>query len=382
MRCRSHICLVHDISVDAVLPALDSLLRPAEIYLLTTPERELQAHWLESILRPEGITVHIKLLRDPWSVSAVRDQVFSILMGRGPNDVALNLSGAGGPAGIGAYEAFRSAERPVFYVHPDGRQLVWIQPQEGKTTPLTGRLTLTDLLRAHGAVIEENSATITMPRGLRTLTRELIADVERLAKPIASLNWFAYHVDGDLCTIPMDSGYLQWADFQSLIDRFAGFNLVARQGDRLRFPDQGARRYVNGGWLEDHVSTQLEQLRTVLPGIHDVARGVEYIRSNDTAGIKNELDVAFLVENRLHIIECKTKRFQCTVNPDAPGADALYKLDGVRQQLGGALAQALFVSYQPLLDSHRQRAAAMGIRLCVGREIRYIAELLSEWVGG
>ena len=112
-----------------------------------------------------------------------------------------------------------------------------------------------------------------------------------------------------------------------------------------------------------------------------MARGLEYVRLNDTTAIKNELDVVFLAKNRLHIIECKAKRFQCTLNPDAPGADALYKLDGVRQQLGGKDAQVLFVSYQQLLDSHRQRAADMGIRLCVGREIHYLNELLHEWVG-
>ena len=170
------------------------------------------------------------------------------------------------------------------------------------------------------------------------------------------------------------------ANSRHLIDRFAAFNLIERRGDRLRFPDEGARRYVNGGWLEDHVSTHLEQIRAESSTIQDMARGLEYIRLNDAAAIKNELDVAFLAGNRLHIIECKTKRFQCTLNPDAPGADALYKLDGVRQQLGGRQARVLFVSYQPLLDSHRQRAADMGIRLCVGREIHYIAELLREWV--
>ena len=381
MRCRSHLCLVHDVSIDAALPALDPLLRPSDIYLLASPEREQQARWLESILRPEGITVHLKLLRDPWSVSAVRNQVLSVLMGRGPNDVALNLSGAFGPPGIGAYEAFRGAERPMFYVHPDRNCLVWVHPDEGKLSPLAGQISLADFLRAHGAAIEENSVNLAMPRGLRALTRELVTGVERLAKPMASLNWFAYHVDDDRCTLPLDSGYQKWGELQNLIDRFASFNLIERRGERLRFPDEGARRYVNGGWLEDHVSSHLEQISSESSAIQDMARGLEYVRLNDAAAIKNELDVAFLAGNRLHIIECKTKRFQCTLNPDAPGADALYKLDGVRQQLGGRQARVLFVSYQPLLDSHRQRAEDMGIRLCVGRDIHYIAELLREWVG-
>ena len=381
MRCRSHICLVHDVSIDAALPALDPLLRPSDVYLLASPDHEPQARWLESILRPEGITVHLKLLRDPWNVAAVRDQVLTILMGRGPNDVGLNLSGAFGPVGIGAYEAFRGAQRPMFYVHPQRNSLVWVYPEEGERTPLTGRISLVDFLRAHGATIQENPVDLAMPRGLRALTRELIGGVERLAKPMASLNWFAYHVDGDRCTLPLDSGYQKWGDLQGLIDRFVSFNLIERFGERLRFPDEGARRYVNGGWLEDHVATQVERLQTESSVIQEMARGVEYVRLNDATAIKNELDVVLLARNRLHIIECKAKRFQCTLNPDAPGADALYKLDGVRQQLGGKDARVLLVSYQPLLDSHRQRAADMGIRLCVGREIHYIDELIREWLG-
>lgn len=382
MRCRSHICLVQDVSIDAALPALDPQLRPSDVYLLTSPEYEAHARWLESILRPEGITVHLKLLRDPGSVAAVRDQVLSILMGRGPGDVALNVSGAFGPVGIGAYEAFRGAERPVFYVDPERTSLVWVHPEEGRRTPLAGRIYLADFLRAHGAAINDNPVDLDMPRGLRVLTRELISGVERLAKPMASLNWFAYHVDGDRCTLPLDSGYQKWGELQGLIDRFASFNLIERRGERLRFPDEGARRYVNGGWLEDHVFNQLERYHADSAAIQDMARGLEYIRLNDATALKNELDVVFLSRNRLHLIECKTKRFQCTLNPDAPGADALYKLDGVRQQLGGRQARVLFVSYQPLLDSHRQRAADMGIRLCVGREIHYLSELLREWVGG
>lgn len=381
MRCRTHLCLVTDVSIDAVLPALDPQARPSDVYLLAGPDHEAQAHWLESILRPEGITVHLKLLRDPWSVAAVRDQVRTVFLGRGPHDVALNLSGAVGPAGIGAYEAFRSAERPVFYVHPDRTSLVWIHPEVEGVTPLAARIALAGFLRAHGAAIDDNPVDLAMPRGLRTLTRELVSEVERLAKPMASLNWFAYHVDADRCTLPLDSGYQKWTDLQGLIDRFASFNLVERQGERLRFPDEGARRYVNGGWLEDHVFNQLERSQADSSAIQDMARGLEYVRLTDATAIKNELDVVFLSRNRLHIIECKTKRFQCTLNPDAPGADALYKLDGVRQQLGGRQARVLFVSYQPLLDSHRQRAADMGIRLCIGREIRYLAELLREWVG-
>ncbi len=381
MRCRSHICLVHDVSIDAALPALDPLLRPSDVYLLASPDHEPQARWLESILRPEGITVHLKLLRDPWSVSAVRDQVRAIFLGRGPNDVALNISGAFGAMGIGAFEAFRSAERPVFYLHPNRDSVVWIHPDEGLRSPLSGKISLVDFLRAHGAAIREDPIDLVMPRGLRALTRELIGGVERLAKPMASLNWFAYHVDGDRCTLPLDSGYQKWGDLQGLIDRFASFNLVERFGDRLRFPDEASRRYVNGGWLEDHVASQLERFQAESPLIQEMARGLEYVRLNDATAIKNELDVVFLARNRLHIIECKAKRFQCTLNPDAPGADALYKLDGVRQQLGGKDAQVLFVSYQPLLDSHRQRAADMGIRLSVGREIHYISELLREWVG-
>lgn len=380
MRCRSHLCLVHDATIDAVLPALDPLHRPSEVYLFTSPEREQQARWLESVLRPEGIAVHLKFLRDCWNVAAVREQIRNVLIGRGPLDVALNLSGAPGPLGIGAYEAFRAADRPIFYVHPELNRLIWLNPEEEASCSLAGKITLSDFFRIHGASIEETPASILMPRGMRSLTRELVSGVERLAKPMASLNWFAYHVDDERRTLPLDSGYQKWVDLQNLIDQFAAHRLIERNGDRLQFPDEGARRYVNGGWLEDHVSTQLELVSAESKTIQDFGRGVEYIRQNDATGIKNELDVAFLAGNRLHIIECKTKRFQCTLNPDAPGADVLYKLDAVRQQLGGRHAQVLFVSYQPLLDSHRQRAADMGIRICVGKEIHYIAEMLREWV--
>ena len=64
-------------------------------------------------------------------------------------------------------------------------------------------------------------------------------------------------------------------------------------------------------------------------GIQDVACNIIIQRhpAGKTA-VKNEIDVGLIHANRLHLIECKTKHFE-------KDADMLYKLDSLRDLMGG-----------------------------------------------
>ena len=66
----------------------------------------------------------------------------------------------------------------VVFTHAD-----WVRARDCSAQVFDGRRALVDFLRAHGAAIEDESAAAVMPRGLRLLTRELVAEVERVADP-------------------------------------------------------------------------------------------------------------------------------------------------------------------------------------------------------
>lgn len=171
-----------------------------------------------------------------------------------------------------------------------------------------------------------------------------------------------------------------------LIERFETEGLLAWQDEGLRFPDEDARFYVNGGWLEDHVYSVLFGLRTRMHhkgrSIQDFGRNLEVSRRVGVGKelVRNELDVAFLADNRLYIIECKTQRFDRSPGSSGKGATALYKLDTLKDLLGGLQARAMLVSYRDLCSVDQQRAKDLNIRICSGAGIAGLDRQIEAWV--
>ena len=116
--------------------------------------------------------------------------------------------------------------------------------------------------------------------------------------------------------------------------------------------------------------------------VEDVCMGIEVSRQTGRGPVKNELDVAFLADNRLYVIECKTRHWRGT-GEDGPGAEALYKLDSLKDLLGGLQARAMLVSYRDLPDPDRRRAGDLGIEVCAGGQVKRLMDgLLSRRQSG
>jgi len=109
-------------------------------------------------------------------------------------------------------------------------------------------------------------------------------------------------------------------------------------------------------------------------GSHDVARS---LRVESRGGVRNEIDVAFLSQNRLFLVECKSRRMHGDAQ-DGPGPETLYKLDSLTA-LGGLNTRGLLVSYQPVDDWDRKRARELRIKIVQAGELRNLAKHVREW---
>jgi hypothetical protein len=89
--------------------------------------------------------------------------------------------------------------------------------------------------------------------------------------------------------------------------------------------------------------------------------------------VRNELDVASVVNNKLHIIECKTKGMR------DDGDDTLYKLESLRDLLGGIQARAMLVSFRPLRYNDISRAKDLGLALIGPEELAELDRHLLQW---
>lgn len=374
MRHAVHVCLVSHQPTPNLTPVLDPRTRPEEVVLLTSEPMRERADWLENVLRPRGVRVARAPLDGAFDIERIREQVFDLVAAREGEDLALNATGGTKPMSIAAFEVFRGLGLPVFYVHPDHDRLVWLYHPAGdrpSAVDLDDRVKLPAFLAAHGVEMQSTSAGDGVPAPLRDLTRELVARPDRYGRALGFLNHLAASARGSLRSEPFRGGR---GVFGELLELFEAAGCLRRESGRLRFPDETRRFYVNGGWLEAHVYSTIFGLRAELPEIHDLQASLEVTYGGE---VRNEVDVAFLADNRLYVVECKTKRFS---KSDGFADEALYKLGTLDEQLGGLGARSLLVSYQPIRRSDYTRARQYGIRTCVGAELSRLDECLREMV--
>jgi hypothetical protein len=364
-----HVVLVGDDPVRNLTPALDPTMAPQEMVLVVSPQMQDHARWLEDVLRPRGVRLTRWPIEDAWDLSRVRHTLSQRMATRPDDDLVLNASGATKPMAFAAFDVFRSLGRPVFYVHPELDRVVWLyHPDTPEPHNLADTMNLQTFMAGHGATVEGIGNQTGVPKPLRALTRTLVTHVERFSKPLASLNWLAGTARGSLRSraLPKDRG------LSELVEQFEQAGVLTTAHGHLHFPDEDARFFTQGGWLEAHVFGVLWGLRGKHP-IQDLARGVEITRSEGGNEVHNELDVCCLANNGLYLIEAKTKRFN-----DGGGADVIYKIDTLRELLGAVHARAMVASYQHLGDAHRRRASDLGIATCVGGELKYLEEHLRQ----
>lgn len=381
MRLDTHVVLVSDQPTPNVAPALDGEYRPSRMILTVSPDKAQQAEWLTQALQDTGIRVETWRIDDAWDIEHIRNRMLDLLAGRPADEIlALNVTGGTKPMAIAAYEVFRANDRPIFYVHPETDYLIWLyHPDKPPSRDLADRIKLPRFLLAHGAKLTSQGSVLGVPEARRKLAEELIGALDGYGGALGVLNWAAHTAEGRLRSDPLDARAAGDRVLQALLDLFERAGALERQGDRLVFPDEASRFYANGGWLEDYVYALCLDLKKPA-GIQDIARGMEVERAARGGTVPNEIDVAFLANNRLHVVECKTRRFDRTADGEGKGADALYKLDTLADLLGGLKAKAMLVSYRPLGAHDLQRAADLRIQVCCGADLKCLPARLRKWI--
>lgn len=385
MTAATHLCLVSAQATPNLTPALDPATAPERVILLVSPDMQRRADWLQGVLAGRGMRVERWPVDDAWDVEHLQIRVLELLEREiravSTGAIALNATGGTKPMSIAAYEAFRAYDLPIFYVHPERDRLIWMHPGARPAIDLDNRIRLEPFLQAHGTRIQSCRRDSPVG-GRRALAAALAAGAAGSASALGTLNFLAARAQASLTSPLLEPRHLRSAVLQDLIDRLVEAGLAERDGDRLRFPDEDARFFANGGWLEEHVHEVIRTLRAEIPHIQDLARGVDITRETLRGEtIPNEIDVACLAENRLYLVECKTRIFDGD-EPTSPGADALYRLDTLRELLGGLQAQAMLVSYRDLPARILRRAADLRVRVCAGRRLPELAADIRGWLAG
>lgn len=369
----THVCMVSAQAAPNYLPLLDEKLRPKEVILLVTPEMESKALYLKKEIEPLGIKVRTETIEATGSFDKTQESIMDLLKGYAPESIALNATGGTKWMAISVQEVFRMNNSPVFYVDIATGNILLL---DKKANPIRigNTIKLKNYLRIYGYQIEKESPAIGLTEGYKIFCSEMVKNVAHWGKAIGYLNSLAQQAEQEKSLKVKFDSYAQ-SDIKALLDLAWDSELLKYNEKEVTFSDDKARHFLNGGWIEYYVNSCLNALKS-----EGVLQDSSYLGLHVVSpkGTKNELDVAFMANNRLHIIECKTKRLSGS-KAGAAGAESIYKLDSL-SDLGGIGTKSMLISYRNLGEGDLRRAKELRIKTVEAGALLNLKEKLREWI--
>lgn len=380
----THLCLVSAQATPNLLPVLDEAWRPHRVVLACSAQMKEAAQTLRSVIQTKGGGIVVDLLDLPnaYDYAALSDAFLKFLAEHADENIALNVTGGTKLMAVAAQEVFRAEGKPVFYVNVESDEVLVIG-EKAASQPLRAKLKVHEMLRAHGYNVTPHEQPQTS-RELRDLTARLIDHVTNAGRALGAFNALARAArDNNLraeFAPGQDSGALG-----DIVALFADAGLLRQQGNMLIFKNEESRFFANGGWLEAHVFEVLQSLRSQHEGLSDVAMGVRVSFAGGTNKTKNndknEIDIAFLFRNTLHLIECKTANLaQSGQGEDSKATEAIYKMESLLK-LGGLRTRGMVIDYRGELaksEANQKRAAEAGIAIVSGSQLKDLKGAISR----
>jgi len=380
---RIHVCLITDQPNALITPVLDKRTRPHEVIVVATDDIQTKVNWLADTLHKHKFPVTRWRIEDAWDVRSIQKSFKELIKKYNNADLTLNAAGGTKAMNIAACHVFRAAGLPIFYVHPKTDVLMWVNETRRKDFNLADKISLEDYMGVRGAHVVKDQKGGIERNSLHKIERSLVYKIAQTAGKLSSainvMNRLATRADKfDRTKITTQD--LKAKGLRELLDIYTQHKFIHWTKKELVFKNYQARWYASGGWLEAYVFDVLTNLQQRIPQIQDVARNVKVERQTETGVVPNEIDVAFLHNNSLHIIECKTQRFRRRNTSTGHGLKAIYKLDSLKDLLGGLRGNAMLVALENLSEGNQRRANDLGIEVSANKNLKNLAQQIEEWV--
>jgi hypothetical protein len=369
-----HVLLVSDQAAPNLLPTLDPDLNPKEAILLVSAKMRARADALESVLKEAGVETSRVELDDEHDFARIENALMEVAAARTNDRVALNVTGGTKLMALAAQSVASAAGWEVFYVDLDTDEAI-VLGKAKRRKKLSTRLGLSHYLGAYGYRAEKAPARQQPNERCMPLVTTLVRQIGSLEAAIGQLNRLAQIAeDGGALHVALSARQADSLHLQALLRNFEEAGVLGVDDDAVRFASAADRSFAGGGWLEYYVYRTLAASSADL-GIRDKATNLCVV---DNAGVKSELDVAFMARNRLFVIECKTARMDGS--RAAKANDTLFKLSEVCRRVGGLGTQAMLASYRPLREAEQDLARALHIEIVAGSALAQLDHKLKAWV--
>lgn len=373
-----HVGIIDQDPVRLITPLFDESVSGQHMVFIGDDVQFTMYERLHSILANRDITSEFFEIPSIVNTVIIKESIESLaqdLKQRG-QEIKFNASCGLRHRLLSAYEVFRTYHWPIFVVEPFSDKLCWLYPNGREQQQVADRIQLEDYLTIFGArcEISETELPDQLDKQLRELGQRWASNALELGPGLATLNYLATTCRKeqklDVALSEKQQGY---RELDMLLADLVDTGLATYENGILTFDCEDARRFANGEWLENLVHSTVKDIQDQLPTIQDHSLNVQVYRQIGEREVRNELDVATVVNNKLHIIECKTKGMR------DDGDDTLYKLESLRDLLGGLQARAMLVSFRPLRHHDIVRAQDLGLAIIGPDELGNLQGYLFDW---
>ncbi|EMA2413317.1 DUF1887 family protein [Vibrio vulnificus] len=373
-----HVGIIDQDPVRLVTPLLDLRTVSTHIVFIGDESQRDMYQRLHSVLAQRDITSELFVIPSAVDTRLIKQSIQTLaedLKSRG-EDVKLNASCGLRHRLLSVYEVFRTYHWPIFVVEPNSDKLCWLYPDGREDSQVEDRITVADYLTIFGARGEFNEVELPpqLDQKLHELGERWASHALELGPGLATLNYLATTCRKEQkLYVELSEKQQGYRELNMLLADLVEAQIATYENGILTFANEDARRFSNGEWLETLVHSTVKQIQDDMPTIQDHSLNVQVYRQLGEREVRNELDVASVVNNKLHIIECKTKGMR------DDGDDTLYKLESLRDLLGGLQARAMLVSFRPLRHNDITRAEDLGLALIGPDELKDLKKHLTDW---
>lgn len=374
-----HVGIIDQDPIRLVTPLLDNRAVCKHIIFIGDKTQQSMFERLKSVLDKRDIIAEFFEIPSVVDTPLIRQAIHKLesnLIQRG-KAIKLNASCGLRHRLLTIYEMFRRNAWEIFVVEPYSDKICWIYPENYPDAQLEDHITISDYLTIFGARAEFNETDLPeqLDQQLYQLGQKWAGNALELGPGLATLNYLATTCRKEQkLDVELTDKQQGYRELNMLLSDLVDTQLATYQNGVLTFVSEDARRFSNGEWLETLVHSTVKQIQDELPTIQDRSLNVQVYRQLGEREVRNELDVATVVNNKLHIIECKTKGMR------DDGDDTLYKLESLRDLLGGLQARAMLVSFRPLRHNDITRAEDLGLALIGPDELKDLKKHLSIWL--
>lgn len=374
----THICLIGDDPTANLTPIIDKEIPSDRVIIAHEEHQQKQVEQLKKIILTRGYKVDTWLLPSTFNTEEIKFNFMQLFEQEAnhPSDTWLNASNGSRYQVLAVYEVARAYNAQIFVVEPKYDALCWLFPENKGLTQVADKIKLHEFLSLNGCILTSQQNKNGITRDYRDIAENWLKQADKIQTGLAKLNYLAqFTSEESFISKEQDNAMLNDKSLQWLLNDLEIYELIKRVGTSIQFKNEEARFFANGGWLEQITYSYVKNLSSEIPELQDSGHSVEIERTINGKTIKNELDVVILANNKLHVIECKTKKFKY-----GEGSNMLYKIDSLSERLGGLKCSASLVTFYPLNKNELARAKELGIEVFYGENLNNLKARLKAWI--